>query len=401
MTGPSTVTASQHQAAARQALPPAAVLAGDDELSTLSIIRALLAHGVSPLLLSGGRRWPLAATLANVRLVLTPGVHDGFELHEALQSLGSVWRWRYDGRILLLATDEAGGSTLMRAGDQLRSYFVVFGDVAERDYGRFADRASILDAVRGLNGALAVPKTFICRRREDGDAVVDALSFPCTVRPVARDGGPGCVADDAIVFRAYLSRWIADFGPVIVQRQIMAGYRVLHCAYRSREGHTAGMTLRTLRTYRDRPSSVVTEATPVVREAAARALHALNLWGPATVEFVVEPATATCWLTDIGPHWIAPMQLGAAAGLDFVQWMLQERSGEPVWAAEEVASGLTWVDPWTNWLSRTDSPRHRFRSWRTDVHAATVRTMWGASDRAILWRWVLRRPYEILRRLAG
>jgi predicted ATP-grasp superfamily ATP-dependent carboligase len=222
-----------------------------------------------------------------------------------------------------------------------------------RAYEALSDKAS-LAALAGELG-VPVPATTIARSRAELEQAVAATGYPCVLKPArskVRQGdrlvstSVSIIGDAGQLTSSRALDWI-EMTPYLVQEFIPgqgAGVFALYGGH----GPVAWFAHRRVR---EKPPaggvSVLCESVPVdplMRDYAQRLLSSASWFGPAMVEFRIDP-DGKPWLMEINGRFWGSLQLSIDCGVDF-PWLLyqlcreQEVRGPETYA---VGQRLRWL----------------------------------------------------------
>lgn len=132
-------------------------------------------------------------------------------------------------------------------------------------------------------------------------------------------------------------------------QEAVAGDLIAYVACRTKDGHIVGeMQQRALHTFPPQAGvsvrAVSTPVDPALRDACARLLDELGLWGVAEIQFIA-PATGTPALIDVNPRFYGSMALAIRAGVDFPVLLTAIATGiEPQARAGRVGARYQWLE---------------------------------------------------------
>jgi predicted ATP-grasp superfamily ATP-dependent carboligase len=222
-----------------------------------------------------------------------------------------------------------------------------------RAYEVLSDKA-LLAALAGELG-VPVPATTIARSRAELEQAVAATGYPCVLKPArskVRQGdrlvstSVSILADARQLAASRAMDWI-EMTPFLVQEFIPGHGAGVFTLY-GEHGPVAWFAHRRVR---EKPPaggvSVLCESVPVdpvMHDYAERLLSSAGWFGPAMVEFRIDP-DGKPWLMEINGRFWGSLQLSIDCGVDFPWLLYQLCHGENVHGPEAYPVGhrLRWL----------------------------------------------------------
>ncbi len=184
-----------------------------------------------------------------------------------------------------------------------------------------ADKAMSVERARA--SGLRVPETRVIATEDDVQSAVSALGLPVIVRPRVSKGSAGLYrVDRAAAVWPVCQTVQAVYGPVIVQEYIPWGgltYDV-DILMNKESVARAAVVCRRNRTYPPLAGPTACGQAvywPELRDQAVRLLQQMEWYGPAEVEFRVDPRDGTPVFMEINPRLWGSLYTGMVAGVDF------------------------------------------------------------------------------------
>ena len=220
-------------------------------------------------------------------------------------------------------------------------------------FARLSDKARLLDMARELG--IPVPQTRLVHSREQLETAVAETEFKCVLKPARSKALLGAkvlstsvslISSPAELASSRALAWV-DAMPILVQRFIPGSGAGVFALYGD-SGPAAWFAHRRLR---EKPPSggvsVLCESVavdPVMRGHAERLLSAADWFGPAMVEFRVDPEGRP-WLMEVNGRLWGSLQLAIDCGVDFPWLLYQLCRGEEVHGPKSYESGcrLRWL----------------------------------------------------------
>ncbi len=242
--------------------------------------------------------------------ILTPEDYGDFILDELSREPYDLIIPLFDGSLLPLARRKTAVDRLTR---------FPFLDYCSLMMAR--DKARVIEIARRCG--LRVPSTFTIHCPEDANHALSALSLPLIVRPREAEGSKGlCRVERAGNVWRTCEMVASKFGPVIIQEYIPWGgftYDVDVLMNRHSDAR-AVVVCKRLRTYPTEagPTSCGQAVVwPELADMAISLLKELSWFGPAEVEFRIDPRDGKPTLMEVNPRLWGSLYTGILAGVDF------------------------------------------------------------------------------------
>ncbi|HUG97543.1 MAG TPA: ATP-grasp domain-containing protein [Gammaproteobacteria bacterium] len=220
-------------------------------------------------------------------------------------------------------------------------------------YETLSDKASLI-SLAGAAG-IPVPRTVIARSRDELVAATTEIGFPCVLKPARSKFRHGdrlvsttvTIARDAGELVSSRAVDLLELMPLLVQ-EFIPGHGAGVFSMYGEQGPVAWFAHRRLR---EKPPSggvsVLCESTPVdpaMRDYAERLLSTVNWFGPAMVEFRIDP-DGKPWLMEINGRFWGSLQLAIDCGVDFPRLLYRLCQGEQARGPGDYVVGrkLRWL----------------------------------------------------------
>src|SRR2546429_2399549 len=311
--------------------------------AALACVRSLGLAGY-PFFVGGPRRLPLAAWSRSCAGPCWPAT-------EPLQGFATARAWAHAHRVsIVLPLTELACQLCNAERAQWEALGIVVGCAPEPLALRAFDKAQPLRRAEACG--VEIPLTRYPASLEQCRAAARAIGYPCIVNPrftaawnglgLVPDPGLCYVADEAELDQAVLTRRQGRHWPVIQRFVPGQGKGVFTvCDHGRPVAWFAHERLRDIRPSGSGSSlrrSVAVD--PRLRSRAERLLEAMQLHGPAMVEFRddgVDPP----WLMEVNGRFWGSLQLSIAAGGDFPRLWGDLLAGKPVAPPGEYRAGGT------------------------------------------------------------
>jgi predicted ATP-grasp superfamily ATP-dependent carboligase len=220
-------------------------------------------------------------------------------------------------------------------------------------YFGLSDKAELIHRAETLG--IPVPRTTIATTSDDLRAAARDAGFPCVLKPArSRLLLDGRIVSTAVriaatpddVDRIADSPWLGPAACLV--QQFIPGSGAGVFALYGQHGPAAWFAHRRLREKPPRGGvSVLSESItvdPALRGHAERLLSAAGWFGPAMVEFRVDP-DGKPWLMEVNGRFWGSLQLAVDAGVDFPWWLYRLCAGERLTVPESYETGrrLRWL----------------------------------------------------------
>jgi D-aspartate ligase len=227
------------------------------------------------------------------------------------------------------------------------------------------------------------PQTFYPQTPEDLTRIQDQVSYPAFIKPYYAHlwrttfQNKGFRVDS----EAELHRRFATIWPTGLQAMVQsvipgpASNNFEISFYIASSGEApAFFTVRKLRQYPPEfgvGTMVETVQRPEMKTLALRLLEGLDYRGFGNLEFKLDPHDDQLKLIELNARLWQQNDQAAACGINFPLMQYLDLTGQPLPAQPEVAAGVKWVDPlsdfqsfWQSYRQGELSPRAWIKSWR-------------------------------------
>ena len=198
------------------------------------------------------------------------------------------------------------------------------------DYDKLkGGRDKALTIIQAKKCGIKVPETIIIKGEDDIERIQEQLCFPVILRPRVSRGSRGLfkIKDSRELILTYRGA-LPKYGPMIVQEYIPWGgmnYDV-SMIMNKRSEPRAIFVDRAIRIYYGFIGpQVLGEGVeyPELKDLAIRLLQALNWYGPAQIEFRIDPRDQKPTLMEVNSRFWGSLHLGIVSGIDFPYLLYQ------------------------------------------------------------------------------
>jgi predicted ATP-grasp superfamily ATP-dependent carboligase len=220
-------------------------------------------------------------------------------------------------------------------------------------YVKLSDKATLLDLAQELG--IPAPRTIIARDADTLMAAAREIGFPCVLKPArSRVLVNGCITGTSVsvanresdLDAIANSPWLGEESCLV--QEFIPGTGAGLFSLCSRDGAVAWFAHRRIREKPPRGGvSTLSESIPIDSELRAhteRLLSAANWFGPAMVEFRIDPEGRP-WLMEVNGRFWGSLQLAIDSGVDFPWLLYQLCLGREARGPEAYATGrrLRWL----------------------------------------------------------